>query len=95
MEEIAAPFLPEYRPCYLVGFISVIGQVLLLIAFVRDPQKCFRNLATYLLANVAVSDLTVLAYRPFRVATSNVKLPDGSVSWPKWKLEVILRLGRK
>ena len=31
---------------------------MLLIAFIKDPLKCFRNSATYLVGNLAISDLT-------------------------------------
>ena len=42
---------------YLLLHFGVVCQVCLLIAFIKDPLKCFRNSGTYLVANLAVSDL--------------------------------------
>ena len=36
---------------------GVIVHVLLLIAFIKDPLKCFRNSSTFLVGNLALSDL--------------------------------------
>ena len=44
---------------YVLFTISVLGAVsnlLLLIAFIVDPLKCFRNSGTYLVMNLAVAD---------------------------------------
>ena len=47
--------LPQLFLC-VCGFVV---HVMLLVAFVKDPLKCFRNSATYLVASLAVSDMTV------------------------------------
>ena len=44
-------------PLYFICSFGIVSNVLLLIAFVKDPLKCFRNSATYLVANLACSDL--------------------------------------
>ena len=49
-----------YWSLYLVCMIGAISQVILLLCLIRDPLKCFRNSATYLVANLAVSDLAVV-----------------------------------
>ncbi len=36
--------------------VGVFMHILLLIAFLKDPLKCFRNSGTYLVGNLAVSD---------------------------------------
>ena len=87
-----APVLPEYTPCYLILLIGVVGQVLLLIAFIKDPKKCFRNSATYLVANLAVSDLTVCLCFPFRATASSMEFTGGSISYPKWQLEAAVAI---
>ena len=46
---------PQYFLC-VCGFVA---HVMLLVAFAKDPLKCFRNSATYLVASLAVSDMTV------------------------------------
>ena len=52
----------EDLPLHFVCFIGVTAQVLLLVAFVKDPLKCFRNSATYLVANLSVSDTVFLIF---------------------------------
>ena len=48
-----------------ICIFSVISQVLLIVAFVKDPLKCFRNSGTYLVANLAVSDFLTCFLAPF------------------------------
>ena len=43
-------------PAITINFLGTLSNVLLLVAFLRDPLKCFRNSATYLVANLAISD---------------------------------------
>ena len=43
-------------PGILVGILGVVSNVLLLVAFIKDPLKCFRNSGTYLMMNLSVSD---------------------------------------
>ena len=46
-----------YNILYII--ISIIGatsNILLLVAFIKDPLKCFRNSGTYLVMNLSVSD---------------------------------------
>ena len=54
----------EYLPLLFLGVCGTIAQVMLLIAFIKDPLRCFRNSASYLVANLAVSDLIAVLYRP-------------------------------
>ena len=44
---------------------GAISQVFLIIAFVKDPLKCFKNSGTYLMANLAVSDFFACFFAPF------------------------------
>ena len=43
-------------PGTIIGTFGVVSNVLLLVAFIKDPLKCFRNSATYLVINLSVSD---------------------------------------
>ena len=52
-------------PLFCVCFGGIILHLLLLNAFAKDPLKCFRNSGTYLVANLAVSDLLVCLITPF------------------------------
>ena len=47
----------EYLPVSVVCSIGALANAMLLIALVKDPLKCFRNSATYLIGNLALSDL--------------------------------------
>jgi hypothetical protein len=50
---------------YTVCTFGVVSHVLLIIAFIKDPLKCFRNSGTYLMENLAVSDLMTCIFAPF------------------------------
>ena len=49
-----------YWSVYIVCLTGAISQTVLLVCLLKDPLKCFRNSATYLVANLAVCDLAVL-----------------------------------
>ena len=51
-----------YWPLYIVCLSGVLFQTMLLVCLVKDPLKCFRNSATYLVANLAVCDLIFLLF---------------------------------
>ena len=52
-----------YFPGIVICTLGVISNVLLLVAFIKDPLKCFRNSGTYLVINLSVSDcLTSLLF---------------------------------
>ena len=55
----------KYIPVLIIGVSGVLLHVILLIALIRDPLRCFRNSATYLIANLAVSDLILSICGPF------------------------------
>ena len=50
-------FRYTYIPYIGIAFFGIISNALLLIAFIKDPLKCFRNSGTYLVINLSVSDL--------------------------------------
>ena len=43
-------------PSIVVSILGVVSNALLLVAFIKDPLKCFRNSGTYLVMNLSVSD---------------------------------------
>ncbi len=43
-------------PIYLILAAGILSHLLLFVCFVKDPLKCFRNSATYLVMNLALSD---------------------------------------
>ena len=50
------PIKTEYLPIYFTLFGGILSHFLLFICLAVDPLKCFRNSATYLIANLALSD---------------------------------------
>ena len=64
-----------YLPVYIICSVGILANLMLLIAFIKDPLKCFRNSATYLVGNLALSDLLVnilLMTRTFLVSENAV-----------------------
>ena len=50
-------------PSIVVCILGVVSNSLLLVSFIKDPLKCFRNSGTYLVMNLSVSDcLSCLLY---------------------------------
>ena len=43
-------------PDIVIAILGLVSNVLLLVAFIKDPLKCFRNSGTYLIMNLSVSD---------------------------------------
>ncbi len=43
-------------PLIKISVLGVALNVLLLLAFLKDPQKCFRNSGTYLVMNTVKTD---------------------------------------
>ena len=50
---------------YAITVFGVISHVLLIIAYIKDPLKCFKNSGTYLMKNLAISDLLTCLLGPF------------------------------
>ena len=54
-------------PVLIISIIGVASNVLLLVAFIKDPLKCFRNSGTYLVINLSVSDCLKCLIIPFHL----------------------------
>ena len=52
-------------PVITILVFGVTLNVLLLVAFLKDPLKCFRNSGTYLVMNLAVSDCLTCLFAPY------------------------------
>ena len=59
MEAIYVTFKVTKLSYLIISFCGAILHLLLLIGFIKDPQKCFRNSKTYLVANLALADFLV------------------------------------
>ena len=65
-------------PATIIAIFGVISNILLLVAFIKDPLKCFRNSATYLVINLTVSDcLTCLVAPLHNVSLFATVYPSG------------------
>ena len=68
----------------VICILGVITNTLLLVAFLKDPLKCFRNSGTYLVINLSVSDcLTSLSSLVFNIAyrKSSNPMVDFFIRW--------------
>ena len=64
MAENSYEFAYSDLPLITISVLGVAFNVLLLVAFLKDPLKCFRNSGTYLLMNLAVSDCLMCLFAP-------------------------------
>ena len=55
---LSIPFM-YIIPRYVVMFTGFFANVFLVIGLIMDPLKCFRNSSSYLIMNLAVSDILV------------------------------------
>ena len=65
MAENSHEFAYSDLPLITISVLGVALNVLLLVAFLKDPLKCFRNSGTYLVMNLAVSDCLTCLVAPF------------------------------
>ena len=64
MAENSHEFAYSDLPLITISVLGVALNVLLLVAFLKDPLKCFRNSGTYLVMNLAVSDCLACLFAP-------------------------------
>ena len=62
---ISQEFTYSYLPVITISILGAISNTLLLIAFIKDPLKCFRNSGTYLLMSLSVSDCLTCSFAAF------------------------------
>ena len=66
-------------PVTVMPVLGVVSNALLLVAFIKDPLKCFRNSATYLVMNLAVSDSLLCLIAPLHLTKITVKTNSHSI----------------
>ena len=49
-------------PSLVIALVGAVMNILLLIVYIKDPLKCFRNSATYLVTNLAISDFVTCSF---------------------------------
>ena len=52
-------------PSFIIAFLGAVSNVLLLVAFIKDPLQCFRKPGTYLVINLSVPDLLMCLFVPY------------------------------
>lgn len=61
-------FSIHFIPQYVVCIFGVISHIFLLVAFIKDPFKYFRNSGIYLVANLAVFDFVMCFLGPVKTS---------------------------
>ena len=70
---IGVSYQDSYRdiPLMTICIFGVVSNGLLLVAFFKDPIKCFRNSATYFVTNLSISDCLTCLFSLFFDITAN------------------------
>ena len=69
---VANEFTNFISPVIIICILGAVSNVLLLVAFVKDPLKCFRNSGTYLVMNITVSDCLICLLSSFANISSRI-----------------------
>ena len=77
---VSYQFMYSLIPLTLICLFGEVSNILLLVAFTKDPLKCFRNSGTYLVMNLSVSDCLICLVAPLYYATKNEMLKTVSNS---------------
>ena len=68
---VSYPYTYRDIPLTTICILGVVSNGLLVVAFFKDPLKCFRNSATYFVTNLSISDcLTCLFALFFHITAS-------------------------
>ncbi len=70
---IGVSYLYPYSdiPLTTICILGVVSNGLLLLAFFKDPLKCFRNSATHFVMNLSISDCLTCLFALFSYITAN------------------------
>ena len=69
---VANEFTNFISPVIIICILGAVSNVLLQVAFVKDPLKCFRNSGTYLVMNITVSDCLICLLSSFANISSRI-----------------------
>ena len=62
---VSYPYTYRDIPLTTICILGVVSNGLLLLAFFKDPLKCFRNSATYFVTNLSISDCLTCLFALF------------------------------
>ncbi len=68
---IGVSYQDTYRDIPLICIFGVVSNGLLLLAFFKDPIKCFRNSATHFVTNLSIFDCLTCLFALFFDITAN------------------------
>ncbi len=66
----------RYVPLMTICIFGVVSNGLLLLAFFKDPIKCFRNSATHFVTNLSISDCLTCLFALFLDIMANYMTPE-------------------
>ena len=69
---VAKEFTNFISPVIIICVLGAVSNVLLQVAYVKDPLKCFRNSGTYLVMNITVSDCLICLLSSFANISSRI-----------------------
>ena len=69
--KVSYEFTYNNIPLIIICILGVDSNILLLVAFIKDPLKCFRNSGTYLVMNLSFSDCLMSSILPFHFEAGN------------------------
>lgn len=67
-EETNIRFRHTFIAQYFICLLGIISHILLFLAFIKDPLKCFRNTGIFLVGNLAISDFLSCLFGPFVIS---------------------------
>ena len=68
---VSYPYPYSDIPLTTISILGVVSNGLLLLAFFKDPLKCFRNSATHFVMNFSISDCLTCLFALFFYITAN------------------------
>ena len=69
---VSYEFTYNIIPLAIMSAIGAASNVLFLVAFIKDPLKCFRNSGTYLVINLSVSDCLTCSIDPLYLVKDEI-----------------------
>ncbi len=73
---VSYPYPYSHIPLTTICILGVVSNVLLLLAFFKDPLKCFRNSATHFVTNLSISDCLTCLFALFFDITAYYMTPE-------------------
>ena len=76
---VSYEFAYNIIPLTIMSVLGAASNICLLVAFIKDPLKCFRNSGTYLVMNLSVADCLFCLITPFEFTKIAGKIDSSSI----------------